>query len=109
LPDFDYDTGKPTQIGEYKLADETYGDLVEQLQFSKFNNLTEPLKKNILNYYDHLDTAALAKRYPYNWEQTYAAIQTIRATPPIKTDSLKNSKGIYYKLNEPDMNAVVKK
>jgi len=105
LPDFDYDTGKPTEIGEYKLADETYGDLVEQLQFSKFNNLTAPLKQNILTYYDHLDTLALAQKYPHNWKQTYAAIETIKQTPAVQADSLKNSKGIYYKLNEPDAKA----
>jgi hypothetical protein len=101
LNDVNYDTGKPTRIGEYKLADETYADLLEQLQVSKFNNLTVSLKKNVLSYFHDADTITLAQRYPNRWKQTYQYLEAIKAAKPVKIDSLKTLKGVYYKLNEP--------
>ena len=69
LPDIDYDTGKPTQISEYNLADITYNDLVEKLAETKYNNLTAPLKENIIAFYRHADTLALDKQYPKDWKK----------------------------------------
>ena len=101
LPDINYDTGKSTMLGEYRLADRTYGELVNKLEVTKFNNLTAPLKENILTFYRNADTAALAQKYPKDWKKTYQNLQAIKVAHPIKMDSLKTAKGIYYKLNEP--------
>jgi hypothetical protein len=101
LADIDYDTGKQTVLGEYGLADKTYADLVDKLDESKFNNLTAPLKKNILNYYKDVDTLKMAEKYPKDWKKTYQDLQTIKIAKTIKMDSLKTNKGINYKLNEP--------
>jgi hypothetical protein len=101
LPDVDYDTGNPTLFGEYNLADKTYDKLVEKLEESKFNNLTEPLKKNILKFYSKADTTALAKKDPKGWKKTYEGLQKIRNANTIIVDSLKTAKGLNYKLNEP--------
>lgn len=99
--DIDYDTGKPTLFGEYQLADKTYCEMVTKLQESKFNNLTAPLKQNILNYYINIDTLALAKKDPKDWKKTYTDFQALKIAQTIMMDSLKNAKGVYYKLNEP--------
>ncbi|MGZ3873575.1 MAG: zinc dependent phospholipase C family protein [Mucilaginibacter sp.] len=101
LQDVDYDTGKPTIPGEYKLADQTYDELVDQLHESKFNNLTRPLKQNILDYYNKADTSMLAKEDPKEWKKTFTALQAIKLAKPIAMDSLKTAKGLNYKLNEP--------
>ncbi len=101
LADVDYDTGKPTQIGEYKLADKTYGDLLDKLAETKYNDLTASLKQNILNFYGQTDTVTLAQKYPADWKKKYLDIQAIRIAVPVKADSLKTAKGVYYKLNEP--------
>ncbi|WP_428331466.1 zinc dependent phospholipase C family protein [Mucilaginibacter sp.] len=101
LPDVDYDTGHPTAIGEYKLADKTYYDLMNRLQESKFNDLTLPLKQNILNFYSKADTVTMAKNDPKEWKKTYTALQQVKMAQPITIDSLKTAKGINYKLNEP--------
>jgi hypothetical protein len=101
LPDVDYDTGKPTYFGEYNLADKTYDKLVENLKDTKYNNLTEPLKRNVLNFYNKADTTALAKRDPKEWKKTYAGLQDLKTAKTIKDDSLKTAKGLNYKLNEP--------
>ncbi len=101
LPDIDYDTGKPTVIGEYGLTDQTYGDLMDKLTDSKFNNLTAPLKQNILTFYSKTDTVKFAQVYPKDWKKKYEELQAIKIANPVKMDSLKNAKGEYYKFNEP--------
>ncbi len=101
LPDIDYDTGKPTVIGEYELTDDTYAEMVDRLRDTKFDDLTVPLKENILAFYKGIDTVKLAQKYPGYWKKTYIAIQGVEAAKPVKIDSLKTDKGIYYKLNEP--------
>ncbi len=103
LPDIDYDTGKPTAIGEYELSDDTYAELVDRLRETKFDNLTAPLKENILTFYKGIDTVKLAQKYPGYWKKTYIGIQGVEAAKPVKIDSLKTDKGIYYKLNEPPL------
>lgn len=100
LQDVDYDTGNPTEMGEYGLADKTYGDMVDMIAENKFTDLTAPLKQNILNYYNKADTSAAAQKYFANWKKTHLELQALKAAVPIKMDSLKNAKGIYYKLNE---------
>ncbi len=94
LADVDYDTGKLTTIGEYGLADKTYGELVDKLEATKFNNLTEPLKENILNFYGKADSITLAKKYPKDWKKTYTSLQDIKAARSIKMDSLKMDKPV---------------
>ncbi len=105
LPDVDYDTGFPTQPGEYHLADKTYDDLIIRLKESKFDNLTIPLKENILSFYSKADTTALALKYPDDWKKASIALKEMKGAAPIKMDSLKTAKGTYYKLNEPSVQA----
>lgn len=90
LPDIDFDTGKPTIMGEYDLTDETYSDLVLKLQNKKFDHLSAPLKQNILTFYSTADTLAYARKQPEVWKKTYVALQQMKAAPVIKTDTVKN-------------------
>jgi hypothetical protein len=109
LKDVDYDTGNPTIAGEYRLADKTYGDLLQNLDTAKFKELTVPLKKNILTFYSKADTVLLALEFPKDWKKTSQALQAIQAASPVQMDSLKNAKGVYYKLNEPVAQATQEK
>jgi hypothetical protein len=108
LPDVDYDTGKPTVIGEYGLADKTYGDLLDKLEDTKYNNLTAQLKQNIITYYGNTDTLAFAQKYPKDWKKIYSDLKGLKAARYIPVDSLKTIKGLNYKLNEPVVGATSK-
>ncbi len=46
LPNENFDTGKPTRLGDYHLADETYAKLVERLNQAKVQ-VSAPLQANI--------------------------------------------------------------
>jgi hypothetical protein len=101
LQDVNYDTGHPTTLGEYELADKTYCDLLKNLNKTKLLNLTTPLKQNILSFFGNADTTMLAQKYPADWKKAAEALNHIKTAPTIVQDSLKNAKGISYKLNEP--------
>lgn len=51
LQNTDFDTGRLTQEGEYKLADETYSNLVRKLGNHSADNITTNLRQNILAFY----------------------------------------------------------
>jgi len=89
LPDIDFDTGKPTAMGEYGLTDQTYSDLLLNLQKTKFNNLSAPLKQNILGFYNTADTLAYAEKQPGQWKKMAIALQQIKTAPTVKMDTLK--------------------
>lgn len=52
LPNIDYDTGDKTVKGEYRLADNSYDNLVLKLQKQHFQNLTPEIKKSIISFYE---------------------------------------------------------
>lgn len=51
LPNTDFDTGRPTAVGEYKLTDEAYGELLRKLAANKFEGITPPLQQNIISFF----------------------------------------------------------
>ena len=102
LADVDFDTGKLTAPGEYGLADKTYSEMVIKLQDEKFNDVTLPLKNNILTFYEKADTTTKSnehKKDKIDWKKTYLALQQIKVLKPVPLDSLKNYKGGSYKIS----------
>jgi hypothetical protein len=51
LENKDFDTGKRTAAGEYKLTDEAYAKLLNKLSDLKFSTTTPALQQNILTFY----------------------------------------------------------
>lgn len=51
LQDLDLDTGKPTVLCEYSLADLTYDKWLLQLKDDDFRNITNPQKLDIISFY----------------------------------------------------------
>lgn len=58
LANTDFDTGKPTAPGEYKLTDETYGELVFRLGKRDFADASPTLRADLLRFFDHGPTEA---------------------------------------------------
>jgi hypothetical protein len=51
LQNTDFDTGKPSALGEYPLADDTYADLLNKLFDRKFADVPDELRENVVVYY----------------------------------------------------------
>jgi len=94
LPNLNFDTGKPTIIGDYELTDLTYDELLFKLQANKYSYLTGPLQQNIISYYSQLDTTAIAQKDASNWKKTSMVIQQVKLVNPISADSLKSAEAI---------------
>ena len=50
LPNQDFDTGRPTRLGEYLLADKTYAKLLERFD-GHANDVSDSMRANILIFY----------------------------------------------------------
>ncbi|WP_233635704.1 zinc dependent phospholipase C family protein [Hymenobacter setariae] len=58
MPNVDFDTGHPTKIGEYPLADRTYGEWVRELAKDDFKQVTATMQQDILAFFN---SAAISK------------------------------------------------
>ena len=66
LPNTDFDTGRPSHVGEYPLADKTYKELVTRLKKKKWAGATQALRDNITRFYatSSASSAATSQRRP---------------------------------------------
>ena len=82
LRDFDFDTGKPSALCEYSLADYTYDSWLIQLKKDKFKNITSQEKQNIEGFY-HWQDASKNSKYTKKCKEVFNAYQELQnSTPP---------------------------
>jgi hypothetical protein len=82
LPAMDFDTGKPTERGEYQLSDQTYGNLLVQVTKPGFA-IPQDLRANLLAYYSRPaahDYVALKQQKQY--AQVEASLVLLRQAQP---------------------------
>jgi hypothetical protein len=84
LPNRDFDTGNLTRPDEYRLADEAYAKLVQQLAAHKFNLVTPELQANIMAFYSNRNP----KRPPSDklsadeWRRVESAVDDLKSLHP---------------------------
>ena len=78
LPDTDFDTGKPTRAGEYKLCDKAYGYLLDKLAAHDFANVGPGLRANILAYYENPEATVATKDDASAWQKTQDQLQKLK-------------------------------
>ncbi len=81
LTNTDFDTGRLTQGGEYKLTDKTYAHLLDQLSKDNFQQVTPDLRQNILTFYKDPRAPLTTKADRSAWEKVQEQIQRLRTTP----------------------------
>ena len=89
IPDRNLDTGLLTREGEYKLADETYADLLSRLDRDHFAHLTPAVRANILQYFAS-GPPANGSLKPSQWEKTEQALALLRSAttgPPVSLET----------------------
>jgi hypothetical protein len=81
LANTDFDTGKPTRVGEYALADETYGEWVRKLAAGKFEAVTPAVQRSVLAFYDGpaKPPQGEEEQKARTQEKTQEALQELRA------------------------------
>jgi hypothetical protein len=89
LPNKDYDTGRDTRPGEYKLTDKTYERLLADQAKRHFDHISPELRDDILAFYSDLNAPIHTKGSKKAWESTLAHLDELR-----KTDVAANSADI---------------
>ena len=79
LANTDFDTGRPTDTGEYVLTDKAYADLLNRLAEDKFASLTPDLQANLLAFYGNPAAPNARKRKPEQWAKTEKEVQELKA------------------------------
>jgi len=82
----DLDTGKETEIGEYKLADIAYYKLLMKLKRNKFAHTSLGLKKNINIYYGKQNLPG-NKSHSHKEKMLTEALAQLNTSSPIKQSS----------------------
>jgi len=79
LQNMDFDTGRPAQAGEYRLADDTYAHLLEKLAKHNFENAGPDLRRHLLAFYSDLNAPIATKRDKDEWRDTLRALDKLKA------------------------------
>jgi hypothetical protein len=78
LPDKNFDTGKPSRAGEYRMADEAVNKLLAKLQDHKFAGVDADLRSSLLDYY--------SKTAPAD-PKAATALEELKAMQPVAAGS----------------------
>ncbi len=81
LPNTDFDTGRDTRAGEYKLTDDAYARLLNQLAGHNFDQISPGLRANILAFYSDPNAPIATKKNPAAWQKTQDELERLRALP----------------------------
>jgi hypothetical protein len=79
LENKDFDTGKRTTEGEYRLTDEAYAKLLDKLVNAKFADTSLALQQNILGFYQDPNAPNLNKNHPDQRNKTLKNIEELRS------------------------------
>jgi hypothetical protein len=81
LPNMDFDTGHDTRAGEYRMTDDAYAHLLDQLAARNFDLLSPELRGNILAFYGDPNAPIATKKKAALWQKTQDELNRLRALP----------------------------
>ncbi len=79
LADLDLDTGKPTQAGEYRMADNVYAKLARDLAAKEPSAANQTARSNVLAFYGDMSRPNWAQTDRHEWRRTVAAVGKLRS------------------------------
>jgi Zinc dependent phospholipase C len=82
LPNLDFDTGEPTRLGEYGLADDAYAKLLDLHAKNGFKAMTPALKAKLLSFFNDSNTASPKKNDTGKWAHTRSALEQLKQVNP---------------------------
>jgi hypothetical protein len=79
LQNTDFDTGRPTRHGEYRLADDTYAEWLHELAERRFVGVPDAARRNILSFYGPSPAPSKNNRQEQKrWQRITAELSTLR-------------------------------
>jgi zinc dependent phospholipase C len=91
LTNKDFDTGKDTREGEYRLTDEAYAKLLDKLAKAKFADASLPLQQNLLEFYKDPNAPDFNNKKPDERARTLKNLEDLKALQTEKPASVPTS------------------
>ena len=88
LTNTDFDTGRITHAGEYKLTDKAYERLLEQLAKNNFQQITPELQQNILAFFNDPNGSVTTKSSPAAWSKIQEQLERLKTASPGTSPSI---------------------
>jgi len=88
LANTDFDTGRTTHAGEYRLTDNAYGHLLDDLAHDNFAQITPELRDNILDFYSDPKAPLATKRDAVAWARIQDELKKLKTVVPEQTPRL---------------------
>jgi len=85
LNNVDFDTGRPTVIDEYNMADQAYAEWLIKLDKEHFEYVTPSVKEALLNFYGDPRLILYSHKYPFNCDELEQAIANLKQDSPQQT------------------------
>jgi len=80
LANRDFDTGKSTTPGEYRMADNAYSKLAQKLADRDPSTIPADVRENVLAFFGDLNGPFRTKDDPKQWQSTVAAVEKLKST-----------------------------
>lgn len=83
LQNDNFDTGTVTALGEYPLADRTYGQLLDRLAENHFKNVSPEIRQVVLDYYANPSAKdTVMRKDKKQWAKEMAEVEELKAVVP---------------------------
>jgi hypothetical protein len=79
LADLNLDVGKETTAGMYKMADDTYAQLVRELAKHQFAGIPTDVRENILAFYKNEDAPISTRKHRKQWAKLQQELTMLRS------------------------------
>jgi len=79
LPNYNFDVGTPTLMGNYRLSDDTYADLLHRLAEQNFAGLTPDLRAAVERYYAGPATPNASRQDGRRWERVHQELDRMKS------------------------------
>ncbi len=79
LPNDNFDVGKPTPAGEYRLNDDTYAELLHLLAQQHFSGMTPELQSDVEQFYADPNSPNATKRSHKRWSRTLSELAQLKS------------------------------
>jgi hypothetical protein len=88
LAEIDLDTGKRSELGEYKLADETYAELLDELLHDPKSPMPADVQQSFVDFYQNRAEPTWYLLRPKEWAKLQADLAALKTAAPASTNSL---------------------
>ena len=86
LPNDNFDTGGVTGPGKYRLNDDAYAKLLDELATQNFSGVSPDLRADFLEFYGHPDAPYTTKQKPKAWSKVQGQLEQLKnVAPPVVT------------------------